>query len=71
MDAKLGQNKEGEERTLAGGLMGQSESFSPLKQTGSLPTEVDGLGTRVIHPGLTSKAFILGPFLGERHIKHK
>lgn len=61
-DTKLGQSKEGEGRTLAGGLMGQSGSFSPLKRIGSLPTEVDGLGTRVIHPGLSSKAFILGHF---------
>ena len=45
---KLRQNKEGEEKLLAGGLMGQSGSFSPLKRTGSLPTEVGGLWTS--HP---------------------
>lgn len=70
-DTRLGRSKEGEGGTHAGGLMGQSGSFSPLKRIGSLPTEVDGLGTRVIHPGLSSKAFILGPFLGEGHIKNK
>lgn len=67
-DTELGQSKEGEERSLAGGLMGK---LQPSAVNWELSHRVDGLGAKVTQPGLTSKASILGPLRGERHIKNK
>lgn len=56
MDTRLGQSRG---NTFAGGPMGRSRSFSPLKGIGRSPTEV------------MDQACVLGPFLGERRINNK